>query len=155
MQTFLPYKSFIRSAGVLDQQRLGKQRVETMQIMRALCEGRGWVNHPATLMWKGYENHLMAYQVAVVNQWLARGYKDTCLEKTQAIWEAAGEPGQDAAPPWLGNRRFHAAMMSRLIQKDPEFYGSIFPASVPRDLDYVWPTKEGLMTLPPSNRDGE
>ena len=115
-----------------------------MQIMTALCEGRGWVNHPATRMWEGYEAALMAYQVAVVRQWLLRGYKDTCLEKTEAIWDKAGKPGNDE-PPWLGMRRFHVAHQSMLIQKDPEFYGPLFPSSVPRDLDYFWPTKEGIM----------
>ena len=33
MQIFLPYKSFKKSAEVLDYQRLGKQRVEALQII--------------------------------------------------------------------------------------------------------------------------
>lgn len=36
MQTFLPYPDFAESASVLDRQRLGKQRVETLQVMKAL-----------------------------------------------------------------------------------------------------------------------
>lgn len=36
MQTFLPYADFKKSAQVLDGMRLGKQRVETLQIMQAL-----------------------------------------------------------------------------------------------------------------------
>lgn len=36
MQTFLPYPDFAESAAVLDQKRLGKQRVENLQIMQAL-----------------------------------------------------------------------------------------------------------------------
>lgn len=36
MQTFLPYPDFEKSAYSLDRQRLGKQRVETLQIMQAL-----------------------------------------------------------------------------------------------------------------------
>ena len=32
MQTFLPYADFQRSAQVLDYKRLGKQRVEALQI---------------------------------------------------------------------------------------------------------------------------
>lgn len=38
MQTFLPYPSAERSARVLDNQRLGKQRVECLQILAALTE---------------------------------------------------------------------------------------------------------------------
>ena len=36
MQTFLPYKSFERSVQVLDNKRLGKQRVEAFQILNVL-----------------------------------------------------------------------------------------------------------------------
>ena len=36
MQTFLPYPDFAESAKVLDNKRLGKQRVECLQIMKAL-----------------------------------------------------------------------------------------------------------------------
>ena len=32
MQTFLPYQNFIKSAKCLDYKRLGKQRVEALQI---------------------------------------------------------------------------------------------------------------------------
>ena len=53
MQTFLPYPDFAESARCLDRQRLGKQRVETAQILRCIVENRtgGWANHPAVRMW--------------------------------------------------------------------------------------------------------
>lgn len=55
MQTFLPYSDFRRTARVLDVRRLGKQRVETLQILRALTfDDYGWRNHPAVTMWVGY-----------------------------------------------------------------------------------------------------
>lgn len=42
MQTFLPYKSFVKSAACLDMRRLGKQRVEAKQILMALTgESKG------------------------------------------------------------------------------------------------------------------
>ena len=49
MQTFLPYESFRESAKVLDWRRLGKQRVEGMQIINAIenPNKQGWQNHPA------------------------------------------------------------------------------------------------------------
>jgi len=54
MQTFLPQISFKESAECLDNRRLGKQRVEAMQIMKALLLPEyGWKNHPAVKMWKG------------------------------------------------------------------------------------------------------
>ena len=39
MQTFLAYSSYERSAQVLDDRRLGKQRVECLQILNALKKG--------------------------------------------------------------------------------------------------------------------
>jgi hypothetical protein len=35
VQTFLPYADFAESARVLDRARLGKQRVEALQVLRA------------------------------------------------------------------------------------------------------------------------
>lgn len=37
MQTFLPYPDFRQSAKVLDRARLGKQRVECLQLARAIA----------------------------------------------------------------------------------------------------------------------
>lgn len=39
MQTFLPYPDFTKSARVLDNKRLGKQRVECLQILKTLSNG--------------------------------------------------------------------------------------------------------------------
>ena len=36
MQTFLPYKNFYECAKVLDQKRLGKQRVEVLQLLNSI-----------------------------------------------------------------------------------------------------------------------
>ena len=36
MQTFLPYPDFAKSAMCLDNKRLGKQRIECLQILKAL-----------------------------------------------------------------------------------------------------------------------
>ncbi len=48
VQTFLPFPRFDASAAVLDDARLGKQRVETLQVLRALVlEDYGWAHHPA------------------------------------------------------------------------------------------------------------
>ena len=64
MQTFLPYSSFNKSLKVLDWRRLGKQRVEAMQILNVLLERtetKGWRNHPITRMSEGYEPALQLY----------------------------------------------------------------------------------------------
>lgn len=138
MQTFLPFESFTESARVLDRQRLGKQRVETMQIMIALLEGRGWVNHPAVKMWAGYEWSLLTYQHAICAEWKSRGYRDTCWEKTDDIYGDYQPLNNTAIPPWLGDSEFHLAHQSNLLRKDPWHYGPYFP-DVPDDLPYIWP----------------
>lgn len=150
MQTFLPYADFARCAAVLDLRRLGKQRVEALQIARAITvPNHGYRHHPAAKMWKGHEEALGAYGVAICREWRGRGHADTCEAKIrdelatlgittvreQADLEAAG-----ALPPWLGDEGFHRSHRSSLLNKDPEWYGTVF-TDVPPDLPYVWPSK--------------
>jgi hypothetical protein len=137
MQTFLPYPSFERSAKVLDRQRLGKQRVETMQILKALSGeySKGWVNHPATKMWRGHEEYLIKYGVAICDEWTGRGYKDTCREKIISLGKNFSK---SVYPKWMGNREFHKSHKSNLTRKDEKHYKKFWP-SVPSDLEYVWP----------------
>src|SRR6478735_7797091 len=79
MQTFLPYSAFADSARVLDMRRLGKQRVETIQVLRALTvPGYGWRRHPAAAMWAGYEEALVRYGLDVCEVWCGAGNADTC-----------------------------------------------------------------------------
>ena len=122
---------------MLDRQRLGKQRVETMQIMKALKLGVGWVNHPATKMWRGYEHILLQYQEAICNEWTSRGYKDTCLEKTRDLH--GGEAASSLLlPPWLGKKVVHSAHRANLLRKAPEWYSQFGWSEEPAD-GYNWP----------------
>jgi len=80
MQTFLPYAEFERSAEVLDYRRLGKQRVETWQLIRAINgETRGWRNHPAAVMWRDHVPALALYGKVICEEWIRRGYNDSML----------------------------------------------------------------------------
>jgi hypothetical protein len=125
MQTFLPYRDFASSAHVLDNKRLGKQRVETLQIMKALVLNEGWINHPVTRMWRGYEFVLMSYQEVICDEWaINRGFNDTCLEKTQALFmQLPDERRLPKVPPWMGLKKFHSAHRANLLLKDPIHYG--------------------------------
>jgi hypothetical protein len=135
MQTFLPYPHFSASAAVLDSSRLGKQRVEAYQIIRTL-DGvtRGWRNHPAVRMWRGFEPALLAYGMAICDEWDRRGYPDTVREKL-AVHRRRGRVRM---PAWLGDEAFHASHRSNLLRKDPDWYGR-FGWTEPPDLPYVWP----------------
>lgn len=140
MQTFLPYASFELSAAVLDDRRLGKQRVETLQIMKALIHGGAWSKHPATNMWRGYEFSLLEYQYAICVEWhLDRGFNDTCLRKTMDIFWTAPYLALDVVSPfWLGDPEFHLSHQSNLVRKDKAYYAKIFPGILP-GMEYVWP----------------
>lgn len=150
MQTFLPYASFAESAAVLDPRRLGKQRVEVIQIVRALTvPGYAWKHHPATLMWQGHEEALGAYGRAMVREWRALGFDDTCEATIVADLALAGVPdprpqgalaAAGALPPWLGDEAVHRSHRSALLRKDPAWYAPRFPG-VPDDLPYVWPVR--------------
>jgi hypothetical protein len=144
VQTFLPYPDPVASARALDDRRLGKQRVETLQILRALhLEDYGWANHPAVTMWRGHTLALVAYGLAVVDAWVARGYADTTREPIAefALPHARlGGPGDlDPAllPPWWGTEAVHRSHRAALVRKEPARYGHLAVAAP--DEPYCWP----------------
>ena len=138
MQTFLPYPNFEQSAKALDYKRLGKQRVETLQLIRAISGlTKGWSNHPAAKMWQGHLHYLAIYGLTMSEEWTRRGYKDTI--KGQFVQTILTNP-TGTPPPWLGNSDFHKSHQSNLIRKLPQHYAPLFP-NVPDNLPYIWPTK--------------
>jgi hypothetical protein len=139
MQTFLPLPSYYKTAKVLDYRRLGKQRIECKQILNALMgRSKGWVNHPATRMWRGYEINLIAYAVAICDEWIRRGYKDNQLKWFLQEWNMTKERGVIFDPPWMGDERFHASHRAALLHKAPEHYEQFGWTEEPK-LDYYWP----------------
>jgi hypothetical protein len=137
MQTFLPYESYEDSARALDYRRLGKQRVEAWQILNALrgYSTKGWVNHPATKMWRGHEFQLALYGATMCAEWIQRGYNDTMFSRFS---EAMRELPHCSPPSWIPDVTL--SHQSNLIRKLPEHYTKLFTA-VPADLPYVWPVK--------------
>lgn len=148
MQTFLPYADFIESASALDYRRLGKQRVETKQILMALTgQSTGWVNHPATKMWRGFEHLLAVYGVTMCDEWKRRGYVDNLRPYFESMLEdLTADRKQRIDKPWfIGCEPFHESHRSNLLRKAPEFYGEIF-SGTPSDLPYIWTSEE--MSVP-------
>jgi hypothetical protein len=148
VQTFLPHPDFEASARALDVKRLGKQRVECIQVVRGLTrEGYGWRHHPAVKMWRGHEEALGRYSLTCCEVWVELGFADTCAATILVDLADAGVTevrSQDelercgALPPWLGEEGFHRSHQSALVRKDPELYAAKFPG-VPDDLPYLWP----------------
>jgi hypothetical protein len=150
VQTFVPFASFEASARALDVRRLGKQRVEVIQVVRALVRpDYAWKSHPAVLMWAGYEEALGRYGLTMCEVWQAQGFEDTCASTIRADLAAAGideiRPydvllAEGALPRWLFDRDVQLSHRSSLVHKDPEHYRPQFPG-VPDDLPYVWPVR--------------
>jgi len=151
MQTFLPFNDFRTSLSCLDYKRLGKQRVEAFQLLvvnndewalserkwridQGLMKDRplksGWINHPAAVMWRGYNEALRLYFNTSVSEWLRRGYSNTM--RTGPLLSTI------EMPSWLGRPEFHASHRSNLLRKNMQYY-SQFCWKENTDLPYVWP----------------
>jgi chromosome condensin MukBEF complex kleisin-like MukF subunit len=122
----------------LDYKRLGKQRVECLQIIKILENQQstaGWQNHPAIKMWVGYTNSLKYYTNCCIDEWINKGYKNTMVKYDV--------DHQNEDPWWIGDKNFHRAMRARLIEKNKEFYLPKFPNDEGfNNGKYFWPINE-------------
>ena len=152
----------------IDYKRLGKQRVETRQIQKAIQSVRqgsacwsdmtddqwkttvrslkneghtiGWALHPATIMWRNNIVALMWYGDCIIHEWILRGYNNGMSPMCTAEFGAV-IPGklEIAMPDWLGDEDLHASHRSNLLRKDLTHYGR-FNWTESDDIEYVWPT---------------
>jgi hypothetical protein len=144
MQTFLPYASFEESARCLDSKRLGKQRVEVLQIVRAIGGyTKGWQSHPAVIMWWKNVPALIHYGFAICDEWVRRGFKDTCRAKLAEYLTTT----EIVMPSWFGNERFHASHRAKLLLKNRFFY-SYYGWKEHPSLPYIWPIPESTDAKP-------
>lgn len=137
MQTFHTNVDFTVTARELDTKRLGKQRIEVLQIVKALSTGQGWVHHPATKMWKGHEGYLIKYGFAMINEFKARGHNDTGVIGEQLNGYALFyEDIVSMSPPdWWGDELVMLSHQSNLLRKSPEHYVYEVVGNMP----YFWP----------------
>lgn len=142
MQTFLPYDSFAKSAACLDNKRLGKQRVEAKQIHNIITNSHAlkktktgkiaWSNHPAVLMWAGYEKALEAYYNEIVHEWVRRKFKNNMI-----LFESSDSV---IYPWWFGINEFHSSHRQTLLHKRIDYYSQFGWTEEPK-YEYWWPTK--------------
>tara|TARA_R110002072_G_scaffold178724_1_gene334735 strand:- start:471 stop:953 length:483 start_codon:yes stop_codon:yes gene_type:complete len=146
MQTFLPHDNFEESARLLDWRRLGKQRVEGMQIINAI-EGKkrkdgkpykGWINHPCSVMWRPYVSALKLYTNVIINEWVRRGYNNN-MKHYDDYLEGLSLEGM---PHWLGKEEFHSSHRANLLRKDYTYYSQYGWKEDP-SAPYVWHDQEG------------
>lgn len=129
----------------LDRKRLNKQKVEANQILKAsLGLTKGWVNHPAVLMWKGYSNALKYYFNEITKACIRRGFKNNMplYEFTeeqlnnieyQSIQDYLQngipiEASQDKIifPWWFQWKPLIYSHQASLLRKFPEYYSFTF-----------------------------
>jgi hypothetical protein len=177
MQTFLPLlwpkgysKSklskrlkacFRASCGALDNKRLGKQRVEALQLINAIvqrkqlglhgpvgADGRrkhftskgirvpGWINHLATLMWEDHLETLRLYMNVAIKAWCGRKNADgNPTKNTMKIVDI--DKSKLSLPPFIGDKEFHATHRANLLYKDSDFYGKHGWSETPC-VGYIW-----------------
>ncbi len=143
VNTFLPFPDYKKVARTLDTKRLGKQRVEGLQILKAnLGMTKGWVNHPAAVMWRGHEGLLSIYILSMCSGWVALGYKDSVADQVTELMKHL--PADSYTNPWwMGNEEFHTSHQSNLQRKMPMHYCF----DVPEDLPYKWPMPDGTLRV--------
>ena len=159
MQTFLPYKDFDKSAHALDSKRLNKQILEGYQIMIVLMSDdpkAGWRNHPAVKMWRGFENTLFDYILAMIREADRRGIKtdknkDNLINlrvRTISRWG-------NGIPEWYNNKtimkRVTTTHKANLYRKDDIYYHDfakavISPNNEPccEKCNYYWVTHKEM-----------
>lgn len=136
----------------LDQKRLVKQLLECRQIMAALAgETKGWVNHPATKMWRGREYILYTYALHVAWEMRDRGY---AYSKNMKALNESYDKIMDARDTVHVHEDFSPEVIDkivythrgRLYEKDSEHYAqwstyTDYKKNVCCDrCNYYWPT---------------
>lgn len=163
---------------LFDKRRLGKQRVEAMQIYYCLNltsenlnqthsgvqldsnsniqnsiqnyepiveKKRGWINHPAVKMWKGYEEALKMYINLCIEEWIERGCKNNM--KIYKVNEKVVK-----IPYWLYNNNLSqshqiAMLRKEIARNEKDWYVQLWSEKKitcePKffDLGYYWPEK--------------
>lgn len=133
MQTFLPYEDFAKSASVLDNKRLGKQRVECKQIYLSLTDpDYAFKKHPAVRMWRKNLGSLVRYAIAICKEWRSRGFADSLLP----WFESLPQDGPD--PEWLGGT-IHTNHRAVLLYKFESWYNRFEWTENPADGKAEWP----------------
>lgn len=161
MQTFLPQADLHTSAYFLDSKRLNKQILEGYQILNVLSgksKTGGWRNHPAVLMWRGFERGLWEYIQAMIQEAKMRGIKTENNEANlndlkDQCWEDWGDKVPSFWKDETKLMRVITTHRANLFHKDPIYYVEYqsavsSPYNIPCCPDkklpckYYWPTHE-------------
>ena len=153
MQVFLPFGLTKRSMACLDSKRLGKQRVECLQILNALQgKSKGWRHHPATLMFRGAEEALKIMGDWAIAEWVKRGYKNNMEPFSNYPTGKWASVPQEFLPEWYSNKKLRTQVKEshrlNLMRKNFDYYSKYFFGTLTHwrctkeaaeNAQYVWP----------------
>ena len=160
-------RAFNKIAKELDNKRLHKQALEAWQILMVLTkldpqgnhrEPKGWVNHPAVVMWRGHERVLAIYIEAMCKEWIDRGFKTTIRTKsldTLFVAQDKFRVGKEI-PLWLNTglsdgltQEVISSHRKALLNKNYEHYSQFnWPEDTgvkPDTYEYVWPEERSSL----------
>jgi hypothetical protein len=138
VNTFLPYGDFEKIAKVLDNKRLGKQRVEAKQILNIITgktDSKAWLHHPAVLQWRNYANALKLYINEMIKEWIHRGFRNNMPFETVK--------GKCVIPWFVNCKVVNYSHQASLLRKNHAHYSKFF--KVPKifmKYSYVWATHD-------------
>lgn len=174
MQTFItstaddPQRAIVETFDMLDQSRLGKQRVEAYQILLAFEEHTKksptkythWLSSPAVRMWEGHLPALTVYGAINCMRWRKLGHDDTLLGQFQLRRRVylANDPDAVVWPWWFGHpamvRTHQAKLYYKMSPRWVEAYsegniGKSMAGLPPMKLPYLWPDphEDGLFRI--------
>jgi len=132
MMTFIIIGDFVLNAQLLDNQRLGKQRVEARQILDAIQKNTAWKNHPIVHAWRPFINALKYYTNCVILEWIKRGG-----ENNLPLFDI---PSIILIPWWSQWDRLHHSHRAMLMRKNPFYYNDKFTVNIEYNMyGYIWP----------------
>jgi len=140
MQTFMTHDNYMDTAKALDNKRLGKQRVEAYQILKALRgdynDTGAWVNHPATVMWRNHQYDLALYGLTISMEFYERGFDGyNMVETFNDLTAQLRNDNTERYPWWVNDQLLRYTHQSNLVRKDADYYDFDVPDNIP----YVWP----------------
>jgi hypothetical protein len=137
VNTFVTSTCVRECARNLGWKHLGKQRVEAYQIWRVITGvTQGWKNHPAVKMWEGHQCALALYCNTMIDEWVARGYRNTMQKLPHCA--------HPRFPWWWGWDPLIKSHQASLNRKMPSVYH--FNVGEYAQWGYVWPSKISLDT---------
>lgn len=142
MQSFVTDSCLLTCVKNLDNKRLGKQRLEGLQMLNSIYSGstRGLFHNHCTKMWKNHPLALQAYINFCIQEWIFRGFKNT-----MKIFPEYSEQ----MPDWFYWKSLQRSHRANLLRKNLAFYKDKF-IKTPQDYEilrpylycgYLWPTK--------------